>query len=150
MTSWQRRARLVAGVVAISVAGGAYWVTGSRRTAAPPPPVTPLEPTVTAADDAAARPRRSSGAREDFALDFKEQKTYTDGRTVATGLTVRVANRGGTSFVVTGKEGTVGAAAGVGRDDRRRACSRPPTGWSPRPRAPPTPTAKASSARPGR
>ena len=96
MTSWQRRARLLAGVVAISVAGGAYWVTGARRTAAPPPPVTPLEPTVTA-QISGGEAAQSSGTRQDFALDFKEQKSYADGRTVATGLTVRVANRGGRS-----------------------------------------------------
>jgi LPS export ABC transporter protein LptC len=108
MTSWQRRARLLAIVVAVSVAGVAYWMTGSRRTLAPPPPVTPLEPTVTA-QMTGGEAEQSSGAREDFALDFKEQKTYDDGRTVATGVTVRVANRGGRSFVVTGNEGTVGA-----------------------------------------
>ena len=59
MTSWQRRARLVAAVVAIAVAGGAYWMTGARRTVPPPPPVTPLEPTVTA-----KMQRRRSGAVE--------------------------------------------------------------------------------------
>lgn len=108
MTTWQRRARLTAAAVALAVAGGAYWAMGTRRTVAPPPPVTPLEPTVTAQmqqGDAA----QSSGARQDFAIDFAEQKTYSDGRSVATGLTVRVANRGGKSFVVTGKEGTIGA-----------------------------------------
>jgi len=94
--------------VALVVAGGAYWAAGSRRTAAPAPPVTPLEPSVTAVmsgGDAA----QSRGAREDFAIEFAEQKSYSDGRTVATGLTVRVANRGGKSFVVTGREGTIGA-----------------------------------------
>ena len=119
MTSWQRRARLVAIVVAISVAGGAYWASGTRRTLAPPPTVTPLEPTVTA-EMQGGEAAQSSGAREDFSVDFEEQKTYQDGRTVATGLTVRVANRGGKSFVVTGNEGTVGDRAGVDRDERRR------------------------------
>lgn len=107
MTSWQRRGRLVAAVVAVAVAGGAYWMTGSRRTVTPPPPVTPLEPTVTS-QMSGGEAAQSSGVRQDFALDFKEQKTYADGRTVATGLTVRVANRGGKSFEVTGKEGTIG------------------------------------------
>ena len=108
MTSWQRRARLLAAVVAISVAGGAYWLTGARRMAAPPPPVTPLEPTVTAVMKG-GEAAQSSGTRQDFSLDFKEQKSYADGRTVASGLVVRVANRGGKSFEVTGKEGTIGA-----------------------------------------
>ena len=83
--------------------------------------MTPLEPTVTAVMRG-GEAAQSSGAREDFSLDFKEQKTYADGRTVATGLTVRVANRGGKSFVVTGNEGTVGDAAVVDRDERRCAC----------------------------
>ena len=107
MTSWQRRARLVAGVVALTVAGGAYWMTSARRTVTAPPPVTPLDPTVTA-QMKGGEAATSSGDREDFALDFKEQKSYAAGRTVATGLTVRVANRGGKSFEVTGKEGTIG------------------------------------------
>ena len=85
MTSWQRRRRLVAIVVAISVAGAAYWASGARRTAAPPPKVTPLEPTVTA-QMRGGEAAQSSGAQEDFSVDFKEQKTYQDGRTVATGL----------------------------------------------------------------
>ncbi len=108
MTSWQRRARLVAGLVAISVAGGAYWMSSGRRALAPPPAVTPLEPSVTA-QMRGGEAAQSSGTRQDFSLDFKEQKSFEGGRTVATDVTVRVANRGGRSFVVTGKEGTVGA-----------------------------------------
>lgn len=107
MTSWQRRARAAAAVVALSVAGGAYWVAQGRREVPPPPPVTPLEPAVTArvtGGDAT----QTSGPQQDFALEFAEQKTYQDGRTVATGLTVRVANRGGRSFVITGRQGEIG------------------------------------------
>lgn len=107
MTSWQRRARLAAAVVAVSAAAGAYGMMGSRRVQAPPPAVTPLAPSVTA-QVRGGQAQQSSGARQDFAVDFAEQRTYEDGRTVATDLTVRVANRSGRSFVVTSKEGVVG------------------------------------------
>jgi lipopolysaccharide export system protein LptA len=83
-------------------------MSSGRRASAPPPPVTPLEPTVTA-QMRGGEAAQSSGTRQDFSLDFKEQKSFEGGRTVATDVTVRVANRGGRSFVVTGKEGTVGA-----------------------------------------
>ena len=107
MTSWQRRARLVAGMVAIAVAGGAYWATGSRRTQTPPPPVRPLaEQVISQVKKGEAA--QSNREREEFGLDFAEQRTYRDGRTVATGLTVRVPNRNGRSFTIGAKEGTVG------------------------------------------
>jgi LPS export ABC transporter protein LptC len=108
MASWRRRARAVAAAVAVGVAVGAYWVTGARRTSAPPPPVTPLEPAVTA-QVTGGEATQSSAGRRDFAIDFEKQTTYADGRTVATGLTVRVANRNGRDFVITGNEGTVGS-----------------------------------------
>ncbi|MEP7119155.1 MAG: LPS export ABC transporter periplasmic protein LptC, partial [Acidobacteriota bacterium] len=107
MTSWQRRARLVAGVVAIAAAGGAYWVTGTRRVALTSPPVRPLaEQVVSKVHKGEAA--QSTGEREEFSLDFAEQSTYKDGRTVATDLTAHVANRGGRSFTIGAKEGTVG------------------------------------------
>ncbi len=107
MTSWQRRARLVAGVVAVAVAGGTYWATGSRRTLSTPPPVTPLaEQVISQVKKGEAA--QSTREREEFALDFADQVTYKDGRTVATGLNVRVPNRNGRSFTIGAKEGTVG------------------------------------------
>lgn len=109
MTRWQRRARIAAGLVAVTVASGAYWMMGTRRTQPPPPPVTPLAPKVTS-QVSGGRADQTTGVREDVSVDFKEQRTYDDGRTVATDVTVRVENRGGRSFVVTGKEGEVGNA----------------------------------------
>jgi lipopolysaccharide export system protein LptA len=99
---------MVAGVVAVATAGGAYWVTGARRVPSPAPPVTPLAPTVTA-QVRGGQAAQTQGVREDFSLEFAEQRTYSDGRTVASDLTVHVANRGGRNFVVSGKEGTIGA-----------------------------------------
>ena len=102
MTPWQRRARLGAGVVAVTVAGAAYWVTGSRRVATTAPPITPLAEQVISqvTKGEAAQTTRD---REEFSLDFEKQVTYKDGRTVASGLTVRVPNRGGRSFTVSAK-----------------------------------------------
>lgn len=106
--SWQRRARLSAAVVALGGAVGAYWMTGTRRVTPPPPPVTELAPTVTArvtGGDA----EQSSGQRQDFALTFREQITYSDNRTVASDVKVTVRQRDNKTFVVSGREGTIGA-----------------------------------------
>lgn len=108
MTPWQRRARLTAAVVAIGGAAGAYWMTGTRTVAPPPPAVTELAPTVTARVTS-GEAEQTSGPRQDFALTFKEQVTYSDNRTVATDVKVTVRQRDNKTFDVTGREGTIGA-----------------------------------------
>lgn len=108
MTLWQRRARLAAAAVAIGGAVGAYWMTGTRPTPVPPPPVTELPPAVTARTTA-GQAEQTSGARQDFSLTFKEQVTYSDNRTVASDLKVTVRQREGQTFLIAGREGTVGA-----------------------------------------
>ncbi|MEZ5290132.1 MAG: LPS export ABC transporter periplasmic protein LptC [Vicinamibacterales bacterium] len=107
MASWRRRGRVLAGAVAVGVAVVAYVASGSRRTLAPPPPVTPLPPAATA-QVSGGNATKTSGERRDFTVDFAEQTTYSDGRTVATGLTVNATARNGKRFVITGREGTVG------------------------------------------
>ena len=108
MTSWQRRGRLIAGAVTVGVALSAYWLGSARRTPPPAPPVTPLAPTVTARVTG-GQAEQTSGRRQDFALDFREQVQYSDGRSVAKDLVVTVTRPQGRSFVITGQEGTVGA-----------------------------------------
>ena len=108
MTSWQRRARLLAAAVAIGGAVATYWMTGTRQAPPPPPPVTELPPAVTARTTA-GEAEQTSGARQDFSLTFKEQVTYSDNRTVASDLKVTVRQREGQTFLIAGREGTVGA-----------------------------------------
>lgn len=108
MTSWQRRARFVAAAVAIGGAAATYWMTGTRRTPPPPPPVAELAPAVTARTTA-GQAEQTSGPRQDFSLTFKEQVTYSDNRTVATDLKVTVRQRESQTFVIAGREGTIGA-----------------------------------------
>lgn len=108
MTTWQRRGRLIAGAVTVGVAASAYWFTSARPTPAPPPAVTPLAPTVTARVTG-GEAEQTRGQRQDFALQFEEQTTYSDNRTVAKGVTVTVRRPEGRSFVITGNEGTIGA-----------------------------------------
>lgn len=108
MTSWQRRARLVAAVVAIGGAAAAYWMTAARRTPLPPPPVTELPPAVTARTTG-GQAEQTSGQRQDFSLTFKEQVTYSDNRTVASDLKVTVRQRQSQTFIIAGREGTIGA-----------------------------------------
>ncbi len=99
----------MAAAVVLGVAASAYWFASGRRTPQPPPAVTPLGPTVTARVTG-GQAEQTSGKRQDFALDFEEQVQYSDGRTVAKGLVVTVARPAGKSFVITGREGTIGAA----------------------------------------
>lgn len=107
MTSWQRRGRFIAGAVALGVAVSAYWLTSARRTPPPAPPVTPLAPTVTARVTS-GEAEQTSGQRQDFALEFREQVQYSDGRSVASDLVATVTRPGNRRFVITAKEGTVG------------------------------------------
>lgn len=107
MTSWQRRGRLIAATVTIGVAASAYWMTSARRVPPPAPPVTPLAPTVTSRVTT-GQAEQTSGQRQDFALDFTEQSTYSDGRTVAKGVVVTVVRPENRTFVITGNEGTIG------------------------------------------
>ena len=107
MTSWQRRGRLIAGAVALGVAVSAYWLTSARRTPPPAPPVTPLAPTVTARVTS-GEAEQTSGQRQDFALEFREQVQYSDGRSVASDLVATVTRPGNRRFVITAKEGTIG------------------------------------------
>ena len=109
MTSWQRRARLVAAAVAIGGAAAAYWMTGTRHAPAPPPPLTDLAPAV-AARVTGGEAEQTSGHRQDFSLEFAEQTTFTDGRTAAKGLTITVRQRDGHTVRITSREGTIGAA----------------------------------------
>ncbi len=111
MTSWQRRGRLIAGAVALGVAVSAYWLTSGRRTPPPAPPVTPLAPTVTARVTS-GEAEQTSGQRQDFALEFREQVQYSDGRSVAHDMTATVTRPGNRRFVITAKEGTVGPGQG--------------------------------------
>lgn len=98
----------MAATVALGVAVSAYWFANGRRVQQPAPPVTPLGPTVTARVSG-GQAEQTSGKRQDFALVFDEQIQYSDGRTVAKGLVVTVARPEGRSFVITGREGTVGS-----------------------------------------
>lgn len=107
MTSWQRRGRFIAGAVALGVAVSAYWLTSARRTPPPAPPVTPLAPSVTARVTS-GEAEQTSGQRQDFALEFREQVQYSDGRSVASDLVATVTRPGNRRFVITAKEGTVG------------------------------------------
>ncbi len=99
----------MAGAVALGVAASAYWLTSARPTPGPAPPVTPLGPAVTARVTG-GQAEQTSGKRQDFALVFDEQVQYSDGRSVARGLVVTVTRPEGRSFVITGKEGTIGPA----------------------------------------
>ena len=98
----------MAAAVTLGVAVSAYWMTSARRTPPPAPPVTPLGPTVTARVTG-GQAEQTSGKRQDFSLVFDQQVQYSDNRTVAKGLVVTVTRPEGRSFVITGKEGTIGA-----------------------------------------
>ena len=110
MTSWQRRARLVAGVVAVAAA--ARRVLGDRqptRRLAPPPPVTPLAPTVTAqvqGGEAAQTQRRPRGLLARRSRNSAPTPTAAPSPPISRCTSPTAAAR---SFVVAGKEGTIGA-----------------------------------------
>src|SRR5690349_18044859 len=109
MPSWQKRARLLLGLVIVAVP--VVVALALHRRAAPPPgaaeaPVVAPNAVVESTNGATAQ---FGGTRETFLVKYQHQLTYANGSTKLEGVTVNVDNRGGRSFVVTGTEGQVGS-----------------------------------------
>ncbi len=107
MTRWQRRARLF---IAISAVGFAVVVAlAFRRSpprADPPASVGRSDPNALI-ESTSGRVIRFNRSRADVAVEYEKQLTYQDGSTKLMGVKVVTDERGGRSFTVTGKEGSV-------------------------------------------
>ena len=107
MARWQRHARWVLALVAISVIAAVAYTMRPREIAAPVEKTASLPPGVSATTIGGDFIRFKGGDR-DIGVQFQSQTTRQDGETKLQGVTITVDNREGRSFVVTGKEASLG------------------------------------------
>jgi lipopolysaccharide export system protein LptA len=105
--TWQRRARLVLALVALSVIGVVAYTLRPRETRVAPPPVARLDPKSTV-ETRGGDVIQLQGARENLRVAFQGQVTYAGGKTTLLDVKVTVDNRGGRSYTIVGKEARVG------------------------------------------
>jgi LPS export ABC transporter protein LptC len=108
MTRWQRRARLFIAIFAVGFA--VVVVLAFKRggpVAAPPETAGRTDPNALV-ESTSGRVIRFNRTRADVTVEYQKQLTYQDGSTKLVGVKVATEERGGRSFVVTGKEGAVG------------------------------------------
>src|SRR5262245_59870436 len=107
MTRWQRRARVF---IAIFAAGFAVIVVLAFKRGSPvaAPAVSGGRSDPNAlVESTSGRVIRFNRTRADVVVEYQKQLTYQDGSTKLVGVKVSTEERGGRSFVVTGKEGSV-------------------------------------------
>ncbi|MEW6321762.1 MAG: LptA/OstA family protein [Acidobacteriota bacterium] len=108
MARWQQHARTVAALVAVGGAVSVWWLMGERQARPAAPSLEPLEPRA-AVETRGGDVVQLKGAREDVRVEFDRNVTYQDGQTKLIGVKAVIDNRAGRSFVITGREGQVGA-----------------------------------------
>ena len=104
---WQRRARLGLGVFAIAFAIVVYATMGERRMAAPVERPARLDPRAIL-ESAGAAFQQFQEARQDYVIEADRQLTYEGGATKFIGVTIKVRQRAGRDFVVSGREAQAG------------------------------------------
>lgn len=107
MTGWQKRTRVVLAVVVVGVVGVVGYTLRPREPRVIPAPIEKLDPkatVVTIGGDAI----QLKGSSQDLRIEFERQVTYEDGQTRLFGVKIKVDNRGGRNYTITGKEARVG------------------------------------------
>ncbi len=104
---WQRRARLGLGVFAIAFAIVVYATMGERRMAAPVERPARLDPRAIL-ESAGAAFQQFQEARQNYVIEADRQLTYEGGATKFIGVTIKVRQRAGRDFVVSGREAQAG------------------------------------------
>ena len=107
MTPWQKRARIFVAVVAIGVIAIVAYTMRPRETVAPPPAIEKLPPEITGLT-IGGNVIQLKEASKDLEIKFEKQATTRDRENKLYGVTARVNNRGGRSYVITGDEAQIG------------------------------------------
>jgi LPS export ABC transporter protein LptC len=97
----------VLAVIAIGVAASVAYTMRPREQAAPPPKVERQDPNSTI-EVLGGKAIRLKGENHDLTVDFERQSSNAEGETKMHGVKIRVDNRGGRNYVVTGKEAFLG------------------------------------------
>lgn len=107
MARWQRNARFVLAVIFVSVIAAVLLLMRQRTPPLPPPAAERIDPAAvfeTRGGDVV----QLKGDRRDVRVEFDSQVVYDDGRTKLTAFKATIDNRGGRSYVISGKEAFVG------------------------------------------
>lgn len=93
--------------VAISVIGVVAYTLRPRETVAPPPKIERLDKNATV-ETRGGDAIQLKGERQNLRVEFESQTTNKEGETKLHGVTIKVDNREGRNYVVTGKEAFIG------------------------------------------
>jgi LPS export ABC transporter protein LptC len=104
---WQRRTRSGLAVFGIVLAIVAYAAIGERRSVTPPERPSRLDPRAIL-ESAGASFQQFSAARQDYVIEAERQLTYEGGATKFVGVTIKVGQRAGRDFVISGREAQAG------------------------------------------
>ena len=104
---WQKRARLGVAVFGIAFAIVVYATIGERHTSAPAARPSRLDPRAIL-ESAGAAFQQFQAARQDYVIEADRQLTYEGGATKFIGVTIKVRQRAGRDFVVSGREAQAG------------------------------------------
>lgn len=107
MLKWQKRARLGVGVFGIVFAIVVYAMIGERRSATPAAPPSGLDPRAII-ESVGTTFQQFLETRQNYVIEADRQLTYEGGATKFIGVTIKVRQREGRDFVVTGREAQAG------------------------------------------
>ena len=107
MARWQKRARWGLAAFGIAFAIIVYAAIGERQTAAPTEAPPRLDPKAVI-ESIGNTFQRFNDARQDFVIDAERQLTYEGGATKFINVTIKVKQREGRDFVVSGREAQAG------------------------------------------
>jgi lipopolysaccharide export system protein LptA len=105
---WRKRLRLAIAVFGVCLAGFVAYVIRPRETRQAPIPIERIDPKA-AVETRGCEVVQLKGSKQDLRVECETQVTYEDGQTALRGVTLRVDNRAGRSFTVTGNEAKIGA-----------------------------------------
>jgi lipopolysaccharide export system protein LptA len=104
MTRWQRTARLLLAVFAVALAAVVALNLRSRAPAQTGPGATGRSDPGAVAESTGGTAVMARGTRQDYSVDYARARTYADGTINAEQVTVKVPQRAGKDFTVTGQQ----------------------------------------------
>lgn len=104
---WQRRARFAVAAFGLAFAGVVYLAIGERQAAAPLLRPTRLDPRAIL-ESAGAVFRQFSAVQQDYVIEAERQMLYEGGATKLIGVTIKVREKAGRDFIVSGREAQAG------------------------------------------
>ena len=107
MVRWQKRARLGLGLFGIACAIAVYGAIRDREVSLPVERPARFDPRAIL-ESAGAAFQQFRETKQEFVIEAERQLTYEDDTTKFIGITIKVRNRGGRDFTVSGREGHVG------------------------------------------